>query len=68
MPKICPAFTQTSNLLLELEPLEPNLLGGTKECIAATGGVEDKKQAAQNFNLLLSICNPNDMVIYTDGS
>ena len=63
MAKICPAFTQTSNLLLEPEPWEPNLLEGTKECIAATGGVEDKNQAVQNFNLWLSTCNLDDMVV-----
>ncbi len=51
MAKICPAFTQSSNPLLEPEPWEPNLLGGANECIAATGGVEDKKKAAQNFKL-----------------
>ena len=68
MAKICPAFTQTSNPLLEPEPWEPILLGGAKECIAATGGVEDKKKAAQDFNLWLSKCSPDDMVVYTDGS
>ncbi len=68
MAKICPAFTQTSNLSLDPEPWEPNLLGGTKECIAAKGGVKDKKQKVQDFNLWLSTRNPDDIMVYIDGS
>ncbi len=47
--KICPVFTQTSNLLLEPEPWEPNLQRGTKECIAATREAEDKKASRAEF-------------------
>ena len=39
-----------------------------KECIAATRGVEDKKKAAQTFNLWLSARNSAEMVVSTDGS
>lgn len=68
MAKICPAFTQTSNPLLEPEPWEPNPLGGASEYITATGGVKDKKESAQNFNIWLSARSTYDIVVYTDGS
>ncbi len=68
MAKICPEFTQSSNPLLKPEPWEAHVLGGAKECTAATGGAEDKKKAAQNFNLWLGARNSDEMVVYTDGS
>ena len=66
--KICPTFTETSNPLLEPKLWEPNLLWAIKECIAAIGGVEDKKQEAQNFNSWLSTRNPDDIVVSTHRS
>ena len=36
--------------------------------ICNRGETEDKKKAAQNFNLWLSACNSDEMVVYTDGS
>ena len=68
MAKICPEFTQSSNPLLKPEPWEAHVLGGAKECTAATVGAEDKKKAAQNFNLWLGARNSDEMVVYTDGS
>ena len=68
MAKICPAFIQTPNLLLEPKSWELILIGGAKECITATRRVDDKKKAAQNFHLWLNKHNPEDMVVYTDGS
>ena len=56
--KICPVFTQTSNLLLKPEPWEPNLQGGTKECIAATGEAEDKKASRAEFQLMTKHTQP----------
>ncbi len=67
MANICSTFTQTSNPLLEPDPWEPNLLGGSKECIAAKRGVENKKQAMQNFSLWQSTRNSDDILVYKDG-
>ena len=68
MAKICAAFTQTSNPLWEPDPWELNLLGGSKECIAAKRGVKYKKQAMQNFILWQSTRNSDDILVYKDGS
>lgn len=68
MARICLAYTQNSNPLLGPEPWEAHLFGGAEECRAATGGAKDKKKAAQDFNLWLSARNPDEIVVYTDGS
>ena len=67
LAQLCPATTWYSNPLLDLCPWEEHL-GESHKRLAATGGTEDKKKVAANFNLWLASLDKNDIVAYTNGS
>lgn len=50
LEKLAQLCSAVSNPVLDSCPWEERLFGGRHKCLTATGGTEDKKKAAANFN------------------